>query len=467
MTEVSDSHPRPTRWAELDLRSLALFRVALGGFILLDLVLRLSDLGAFYTDSGALPRLALVDSVFADTWISFHLGTGSAIGQGLLFLMAGLCALGLMLGWRTPQMALASWFLLNSLHARNPFVNDRGDLELSLMLLWGIFLPLGACFSMDRRAGRRPFGQATGFPAAALVIQFASIYVFTALLKNGDFWLARGDGLKHSLLSPIFSNPPATWLLEGLPSLIVPLNYAVITGELFVGLLLLSPYSVPLLRSLTVLALVAFHLTVAVLFQLGLFPFIGAILPLVLLPKEFWEGVGRHWPSLAGTHLPEEPKADRRLQPVVAIMLILALLSNLDFQSERLSLPPLIRGLNQALKLEQHWDLFSPVPPINGTFELLAVGPQGKERVLFRGPPNGSGDPSMSEFPNHRWRMLMVSSLYPEFAVVREGLARALMRRGEGHLDKDERLRYRFQHRRVDKTGALGEAVQVELWSQP
>jgi len=61
----------------------------------------------------------------------------------------------------------------------------------------------------------------------------------------------------------------------------------------------------------------------------------------------------------------------------------------------------------------------------------------------------------------------MVSSLYPEFAVVREGLARALMRRGEGHLDKDERLRYRFQHRRVDKTGALGEAVQVELWSQP
>jgi HTTM domain len=466
MSETNDNTYRPTQWAELDLRSLALFRIALGGFILLDLALRLFDLGAFYTDDGVLPRLALVRSAYADNWLCFHLGSGDTVGQAVLFLLAGFCGLGLLVGWRTPQMSLASWFLINSLHARNPFVSDRGDLELSLMLLWGVFLPLGACYSLDQRAGRKPFGQTTGFPAAALVGQFAAIYLFAALLKTGDFWLARGDGLKHSLMSPMFANDSATWLLESAAPFLGALNYSVIAGELLVALLLMCPVSVPLLRSLAALMLMVFHLAVAVLFQLGLFPFIGAVLPLVLLPKEFWERVGRHWTSVT-SELPEPPKTDWRLQSVTAVMALLALLSNLDFQSERITLPPVVIGLNQALKLEQHWDLFSPLPPINGTFELLAVGPQGQERFLFRGPPDGSGDQTLTEFPNHRWRMLMLSSLYPEFVVVREGLARTLLRREDAQLNKDERLLYRFLHRPVDPKGSLGEPVQVELWRQP
>ena len=45
----------------LDLRSLALFRIALGAVLLGDLIWRARDLTVFYTDFGVLPRAALLD----------------------------------------------------------------------------------------------------------------------------------------------------------------------------------------------------------------------------------------------------------------------------------------------------------------------------------------------------------------------------------------------------------------------
>ncbi len=40
----------------MDLRSLALFRIALGTYVVVDLVLRLGILSESYTDDGFLPR---------------------------------------------------------------------------------------------------------------------------------------------------------------------------------------------------------------------------------------------------------------------------------------------------------------------------------------------------------------------------------------------------------------------------
>jgi hypothetical protein len=473
-----DEEPAPTRWAELDLRSLALARVALGLFVFLTVALMAGDTTAFFTDAGVLPREVLVRSSFADLWLCFHMGSG---GLGTPLVLNGLLAalaVGLMLGWRTPWMVLGCWVLLNSLQARNPFLGDRGDLELVLVLFWCLFLPLGGRWSLDARAGRAPFGSPRGMAAAALVLQFVMLYLFAAYLKNGPFWLGRGDALWHSLVSPLFATPLAMALSQAPFQLLKTGTYGVIAGEYFVAFLLLSPSSVPLLRGLAVALLLIFHLAVGLLFQLGLFPWLGGLLPLALLPREFWEsGWGRRCQGaldrrLGGMELAEAPPSRRReglRAGFLGCCVALALLSNLLTTpfARGWSLPRPLLGAADALRLTQHWDLFSPIPPYCGWFELTTSDAQGAvSRTLFLGPPGGpqgeAQPPGAGKFPSHRWRMLMIASLYSDFAVIRPGLATALAARaGESGASP---LEYRFIVRLPDDQGVLGEPVEWKLW---
>ena len=138
------------KMSPLDFRSLALVRILLGFCIVIDLVVRASDLRAHYTDEGVLPRGALLGDLLHSRWYySFHYISGEPIFQGLLFLLAGVVAVGLILGFRTRLCAIASWLLLVSLHARNPMVLNGGDTLLKMLLFWAMFLPLGRFWSVD------------------------------------------------------------------------------------------------------------------------------------------------------------------------------------------------------------------------------------------------------------------------------------------------------------------------------
>lgn len=452
---------KPSSWAELDTRSLALFRIVLGALVLVDTLWRLPFLRDFMTDEGVLPRALLVDSDFSDFWISLHLGSGNMTGQLVLSGLLAAFAVGLMTGWRTPWMVAGCWVLLNSLHARNPFVNDRGDMQLALLLFWAFFLPLNAHWSLDQKLGRSSLGGSKGVAAAGLVLQFAWIYLFAGLLKTGDFWLARGDGLKFSLLSPMFSTGVAEWLLQFGDSKLRFLNYGVVAGELLVAFLLLCPVMVGMTRQVAVGLLAIFHIGVLFLFQLGLFPLIGTLTPLALLPREFWARFQR------------APEEEARGEPkswawrlFLAVCIVLSLLSNLAFRPglKGLQRPSWLVKLTQRLKLEQHWDLFAPLPPINGTFRLLALDEEGKESIVFQGPPN-SEKPGLMEFPGHRWKMLMLTTIYPEFALVRESTARILARRYTSQVKG--KLRYSFVLKPINEKGYFMRPVIQSLWVEP
>ena len=138
----------------IDLRSLALFRVALGIFILADLAVRAADLAVFYTDSGVLPRGVLIDH-FKSFWnfsvplidfsynVSIHLASGNVWFQAALFLIAAFFAVMLIFGFHTRTAVCVSWFLLVSLQVRNPLVTQGGDVLFRMLLFWSMFLPLG------------------------------------------------------------------------------------------------------------------------------------------------------------------------------------------------------------------------------------------------------------------------------------------------------------------------------------
>ena len=459
------STPNEQQWANLDLRSLALFRMGIGVVLLLDTLARIPDITSFYTDSGMLPRELLTQSGLADSWLCLHLGGGGWWSQFILLLVQAGFALGLVLGWRTRLMILGSWVLHNSLLLRNPFVNDRGDLQLALMLFWAFFLPLGARWSMDQKSGRPSTGSNHGLPAAALILQFVQIYLCTALLKYGEFWLVRGDGFFHSLQSPLFSNSLSLWMSRWPPLILKILNYAVIAGELFAGILLLCPVSVGMVRGVAFVLLFLFHGSVFFLFDLGIFPLIGLVSLMALLPSSFWNlSFARRFSewlsSRSSSKLDEEFCLPSLSKAILVVSIVLVFLSNLVARpsGDAFALPSLLKTMTKILRLEQHWDLFSPIPPYNGRFVLRDIS-SGESLYSC---PSSADDMKSHGFRNHRWKMAMISSLFPKGRVLRSGLAKSLLL---GKQASDP-LQYEFVVRLVQRNGDLAEPKTWVLWTE-
>ena len=150
---VTTPHARPrigtlTDIFGVDLRTLALFRVLLGGYLLVDLASRARDFAAHYTDFGVMPR-DIAATYLSPSAVSLHLLTSSPAFTSLLFAIAALFALLLILGWRTRTVTIISWALLLSLQNRNTVILSGEDNLALLLLFWAMFLPLGARFSID------------------------------------------------------------------------------------------------------------------------------------------------------------------------------------------------------------------------------------------------------------------------------------------------------------------------------
>ncbi len=132
----------------IDLRSMALMRIMLALLIILDLALRVPYISLYYTDAGVLPRSRWVE--ISNLWyLSLHGASGTLWWQILLFTLAFIFAIGLLIGYRTRLMNIASWILLASLCNRNELILQGGDILLMVMCFWGMWLPLGAKWSVD------------------------------------------------------------------------------------------------------------------------------------------------------------------------------------------------------------------------------------------------------------------------------------------------------------------------------
>ena len=276
----------------LDLRSLALFRGCLAGLVLIDLANRGFWLRAHYTDFGVLPRAALLETRWDPAWVSAHMLSGAAELQVLLFVLAGIVAVLLLVGWRTRLMTILSWFLLVSVQARNPVVLQGGDVVLRLLLFWGMFLPLGARWSVDAALGQSTDSESASghFSVAsfAYIIQLCSIYYFSALLKKGGAWLESYDAVYYALALDQFTTPFGDWLFQQ-PVFHAPLTIGTLGLEAFGWMLVLLPVFTTPLRLVAIVLFCGMHLGMAATMQLGLFSYIMCVAWLALLPGVVWE----------------------------------------------------------------------------------------------------------------------------------------------------------------------------------
>lgn len=302
----------------LDLRSLALFRLGLATMVLLDWIDRLPDLRVFYSDAGVVPR-TLVTGTHP---LSIHILSGATWFQALLAVVACAFAVLLFVGYRTVLVTLVSWFLLISVHARTPPLMQGGDHLLRMLLFWSIFLPLGACFSVDasRPGARPPARSLLSLATVAYLLQICQVYWYAAGYKWLAPWREEGTAIYLALHVDYFPTRVGLWLREQ-PELCRLLTHYTIWLETLGPVLLLLPFHVGLQRLVTIAAFIHFHASLALTMELGHFPFVCMVAWLPLLPTSFWD---RLWAKLrdpAVTGLRVYYDADRPRAATVAACL--------------------------------------------------------------------------------------------------------------------------------------------------
>jgi predicted DCC family thiol-disulfide oxidoreductase YuxK len=204
----------------IDLRTLALFRAALGSVLC----------------ATVLPRAWLLQSE-GPGW-SLHFAGGSMLFQGALLAAQALLAFCLAVGHRTRLAVVLSWFLLLSLHGRNPLVLTGADGLMAALLFWGMFLPLAARWSVDAAlstAPPPPPGAALSWASAGLVLQALSLLLLAlhagpafldsgflpcvglvamAVLARGAWWDALARRLDHGRHLKIYYDEPCAFCLK-------------------------------------------------------------------------------------------------------------------------------------------------------------------------------------------------------------------------------------------------------------
>lgn len=295
--------PRMTNPLVIDRRSLAAFRVATAVCVLVELLERLPDVRAFYSDSGVLPRAELL-AWFGDSYarsMSLALIGGSTVAQVVLFAAAMLAAMAMLVGYRTRVATVACWVLVSSIQLRNPFVVFGAGVFLRLLLFWGCFLPLGERFSLDsalRQArGRENAGSGhISAAAVALQLQVCLVFIIAALAKMANPAWADGFGVAYSLDYELLTTAFGQVLRQA-PWLCMVLSYAVVGLELVGPALLFIPGLSGPIRMVTLLALGAMLLGFGLCLRVGLFPYVSMAGLAIFIPRWFWEQVEGRWRS--------------------------------------------------------------------------------------------------------------------------------------------------------------------------
>ena len=282
----------------LDLRSLALFRISLGFLVVIDTILRLGDLKAHYTDQGVLPRHILIDpasNLLSEFGISAYFLGGSTPFILALMLLQIVIGFALIIGFKTRFVTVVAWLLIISLHSRNPLIITGGDSLLSVLLMWSIFLPLGARYSVDRALNSSSYdipNHVSSFASAGLIIQVICVYVFNWLNKLDPVWIIDHTALYYTLHADIFVTHLGK-ILRNFLGLTQFLTMTIHMFQLIGPVLLLIPFWVQQMRAIVIIFFVMFHIGIALTLNIGYFPYVSIVSWLALTPAGFWDYLER------------------------------------------------------------------------------------------------------------------------------------------------------------------------------
>lgn len=399
----------------LDARSLAAWRVGLGGIVLYDALDRMQDAVTHYSDAGLVPRSMVP---MQRTHPSILYVTGEPWAGALVLGLLALAGLALLLGWRTRIATFAAWFLLLNVQARNPFLLYGGDVLLRMMLFWAMFLPTDSVASVEAARGRRPLlppVTVLSVGSVAYVMQIALLYFVAGVLKDGKPWYD-GSAVYYALHIDQLVKPLGTWIAGQAP-LYRWLTWWTLAVEILGPLLLFVPWRFGPFRAVVVAHFVALHVGLWLTMDLGLFPQLSLICWLPLVPGWLWDRL--RWPMVEGVSLPWAWWT-WAWQGVGAVALLLVVYWNLGILApDALGPRPwYVRRVAHAVRLDQYWDMFAPRPLVDDNWFVIAARTgDGRVLDLFQhAQPRTWKKPAdlRDLFPAERWRKYMDEITLPE-----------------------------------------------------
>jgi hypothetical protein len=430
-------------WFSLDARSLAAARITLGLAILADILVRLTDVEAHYSDIGLVPRAAFLAEVGFPWSFSIYFANGSVAFAAILLSIHAFAATAMALGWHTRLSTVLVAFLTVSLHNRNWFINNGGDDVLRVILLVLMFIPWGETWSVDqwrRGEGAARARRMGGGWVGVWFLQVGIIYFISFLLKNHPIWRTEFTGVYYATHLDIFATEFSRWL-RTFPWPLKVGSVVTILLEWLGPLALWGGWGLPRrawpwLRLLVVAGFWGLHGGIILTMNIGLFPWYCLALWLSFLPSEFWERLFARFPApearlraglarLAGPPMIVQaapaPRPWRWLsQAFAAVVFLTILFWNLStLKQTKIEAKPFMAAA-RWMHLYQEWNMFAPFPKReNFWIEIPAELEDGSTIELITGDADVLTS-KRERFPgaikNEHWRKLYLN--LPEDAKV-------------------------------------------------
>lgn len=204
----------------------------------------------------------------------------------LIFIICALSALGVAAGlfYRFSIIALFISFTYIELMDKSTYLNHYYFVSMICLLL--IFLPAHVSFSLD--ALRKKSLQTTQVPAwcvDSIKIFVAMLYIFAGLAKVNSDWLLHAQPLRIWL--PAKNDLPLIGSLFNYPWVAYCFSWIGCLYDLSVPFLLFNSST----RIFAYGAVIGFHVLTAILFPIGMFPFIMIATALIFFPPAFHEKI--------------------------------------------------------------------------------------------------------------------------------------------------------------------------------
>lgn len=297
-------------YATADPRTLGLFRIVFGVFLLVDLYRRLPDVTLFYTNDGMLPNHgAIFRPMSANLFSLYH----AFSTRGEVLAAFGLTAIVYVLyavGWKTKLFQILVAILVPSLHSRNIMLENGGDVVANILTLWTCFLPLGRRFSIDallssmrerrehdaaelndRSSPVPPRAPIVSLAYAAAIVNLVVIYYFNVVHKDGLAW-KQGIAVHYVFWADRLVQPSGVWLRQWVPTWsYAGLTMGTIVIESSIVVLLLSPIWIRSCRRVAALLVIALHCGFQTVGHFGLFSFVMMMHSILLLGPEDWDAL--------------------------------------------------------------------------------------------------------------------------------------------------------------------------------
>ncbi|MBK1877025.1 HTTM domain-containing protein [Pelagicoccus mobilis] len=446
---------------QLDLRSIALFRIAFGCILFFDLFNRIGDAELFLSDDGVLSRADLLGVVDRPWSFSLYMMFGETEQVALVLFLHLVVSVLIIVGLWTRLATIASWVLLLSLLHRNPFILNGGDTLFSIYAFWLMFLPSNARWSidslLDKSEARNRFGSSDlylGLPGVAIILQTVFVYVFTVIQKSGDLW-SSGEVIDYVVRNQALIKAPAVWFLRFETSFEI-LTKLTFHWEWFGCVLALCPLFNNWTRSVAVVGYILMHAAFGLVLDIAIFAPVSIMSWLIFIPSSWWGGRlkwGGFVRDIRGRLESLVPKGGAIITPgwrsswMVGVAISLVFVWNVRGLADspiRKHVPKELANCMYLFKLRQNWSMFAPNPPKSSSwYALEAQLANGDSIDLFHpSEPFTRRRPEVftQRVPDRRWTKYLSNLKKSKYRRLRNDYLEYFVKGWNGQVGRNKRI---------------------------